>query len=190
MKKRVLLAAALSAAVLFCACGNNGGAPATTAASETTAAAETTAASETTGAQETAAVSAKELKELGDYEITSDGSTLTFRAYSNPTTGYRWAAGSSDEKVISVTSDDFAEDSHEAGMTGVGGIQTIVLTAAGEGTAGRASAGFIRQAVFVAQTARGPRRMKCRRRFRRSGGNPLHTTGRFRRRNGPEGRVV
>ena len=135
MKKRVLLAAAVSAAVLFCACGNNGGTPATTAAPETTAAAETTAAEETTTAAETTAAPAKELKELGDYEITSDGSTLTFRAYSNPTTGYSWAAASSDEKVISVTSDDFAADSSAAGKTGVGGVQTIVLTAAGEGSA-------------------------------------------------------
>lgn len=127
MKKKILFAAAVGAMALFCACGNNGGAPATTAAPETTQAPETTAP-ETTAAP-------KELKELGDYEVTSDGDTLTFRAYSNPTTGYSWAAESSDEKVIAISSDDFAEEKHAEGMTGAGGIQTIVLKAAEEGSA-------------------------------------------------------
>ena len=67
-----------------------------------------------------------------DADSAVDKALSVFEALSVPASD---AAASSDEKVISVTSDDFAADSSADGKTGVGGVQTIVLTAAGEGSA-------------------------------------------------------
>jgi inhibitor of cysteine peptidase len=60
------------------------------------------------------------------------GSTITVQLKENPTTGYTWNATVT--KGLVLTDKNFTEDQHAPNMTGVGGIHTWDVKAAGNGT--------------------------------------------------------
>ena len=59
------------------------------------------------------------------------GSRFAIQLEENPTTGFMWNATTT--AGLEILSSDYVENSHAAGMTGVGGIRTWVLTTPGPG---------------------------------------------------------
>ena len=97
----------------------------------------TTPASTTTASTATAV--APEGKKMVTFTEKDNGTTVEIAAGSrfaiqleeNPTTGFMWNATTT--AGLEILSSDFTENSHAAGMTGVGGIRTWVLTTPGPG---------------------------------------------------------
>ena len=55
------------------------------------------------------------------YELSEDAGFLTVHLEANATTGYEWTYTISDETLLELVTDEYTEDEHEDGMTGVGG---------------------------------------------------------------------
>ena len=53
--------------------------------------------------------------------LSDDGTGLSVSLEGNATTGYDWSYVISDESLLTAVSDEYVEDEHEEGMTGVGG---------------------------------------------------------------------
>lgn len=62
----------------------------------------------------------------------SEPQTMTLSFESNPTTGYSWTATQNPE-LFTIT-DEYIENEHEEGMTGVGGQQVFLLLPNEQGT--------------------------------------------------------
>lgn len=70
----------------------------------------------------------------GDYNVTVTEQKIEFALDANSTTGYKWGY-SIDGDAVKKTGDRYAEYAHEAGMTGVGGVQYFDFTAVKPGKA-------------------------------------------------------
>ena len=55
------------------------------------------------------------------YELSEDAGALIIHLEANATTGYAWTYTISDESLLELVTEEYAEDEHEDGMTGVGG---------------------------------------------------------------------
>lgn len=62
----------------------------------------------------------------------SEPQTMTLSLESNPTTGYSWTATKNPE-LFTIT-DEYVENEHEEGLTGVGGQQVFLLLPNEQGT--------------------------------------------------------
>jgi len=66
-------------------------------------------------------------------EKTEAANLISVELESNPTTGCSWEAEITDEKIAVLESDEYVQDEAEAGMTGVGGVQTLTFKILKEG---------------------------------------------------------
>ena len=91
----------------------------------TAALAETATETETETATETEA-------DTTWYELSEDAGALVVHLAANATTGYAWTYTISDETMLELVTDEYTEDEHEDGMTGVGGTWNASFMAIGD----------------------------------------------------------